>query len=618
MARVVRRLHFFLGALVMILITVSVTMKLTTRRQVAMFVAPQQNQKPMNSATKQWSREVKLHSGIKVVNVSKRSSAVPNIFSRENKHLKVPNIGSLQMSQEIRDFFDRVVFSNQTHTPGPPRPMIIKRARSRMLNISRVHQQDMERLMEEMRKLNMEIGINEDGILMVNNSQFQPVYDDAYNVNFDCARRGVVRKSLTKSKHSFLSPKSWYHGSYILALDFWEQKIPGIRNLLSLQCWAGHLGRNVEVVEPFIIGSKLGILLLNQSDSNQMKRVPLNFGDLYNRSAWNKLAPRYSKAKLARLTEWSKFTTLAPQSVILVTLFYGDLPASADCPMHTLNEHTRDFILAFDMEVISEVCINLKEVGPVTTTEFDTLVFGNHDINDTDVTVIFSQWRGVLNKKGLRVCLVDSPCAKGLGFSHFGSYLQPNKDVIADANTFIRLYYPNRLFTGVVIHIEKMVTSSSEGESTNALDIVKKCYVKILHDWSSLMKSTKSNSTFLSVDLDVYGNSIFSMHYFKPIHTNLSAETENITRSLLGRKMSSEKWGEILDTVASVDNPAYIGLMQTAIAMKSKCIILAGGGLLQELALQLYKRVHPKKEERCYIQRNQYCVRTARSIPNAY
>ena len=63
--------------------------------------------------------------------------------------------------------------------------------------------------------------------------------------------------------------------------------------------------------------------------------------------------------------------------------------------MHTLSERTRDFILTFDMEVISEVYINLKEVGLVTTAEFDTLVFGDHDINDTDVTIILSQWRGV-------------------------------------------------------------------------------------------------------------------------------------------------------------------------------------------------------------------------------
>ena len=591
-------------------------MKLT-RQQVAQFIAPEQNQNAMNSATKQWLRSpaeaLRLHSG---VNVSKRSSAVANIFSRENKHVKVPNIGSLQMSQEIRDFFDRVVFSNKTHVYTPP-PLAKIRAQSRMVDLSQQYQHDeMEKLMEEMKKLNVKLGINEDGILMVNNSQFQ-LYDDTYNVNFDYARRGVVRKSLTRSRHSFLSPKLWYRGlSYILALDFWEQKISGIRNLLSLQCWASHLGHNVEVVEPFIIGSKLEGLPLNESDSNQS--MPLSFGGLYNRSAWNRGAPKYSKANLAKLSEWSKFIMLAPQSVILVTLFYGDLPASADCPMHVLSEQTRDFILTFDMEVISEVCIDLKEIGPVTTAEFDTLVFGNHNINDTDVTVIFSQWRGVLNKEGLRVCLVDSPCAqRWLGFSHFGSYLQPNKDVIADANTFIRLHYPNRLFTGVVIHIEKMVTTSSEGESSSALDIVKKCYVKIINDWSSLMNRTKINSTFLSMDLNVYGNSVFSMHHLKPIHVNLSAEIENITHSLLGRRMSTEKWNKIIDTVASVDNPAYIGLMQTAIAFKSRCIILAGGGLLQEHVLQLYKRAHPKKENRCYVHLNQHCIRTGYSIPNA-
>ena len=57
----------------------------------------------------------------------------------------------------------------------------------------------------------------------------------------------------------------------------------------------------------------------------------------------------------------------------------------------------------------------------MTTAEFDALVFSDHETNDTDITVIFSKWRGVVNKEGVRLCLVDSPCDQGLGFSHFTS-----------------------------------------------------------------------------------------------------------------------------------------------------------------------------------------------------
>ena len=87
--------------------------------------------------------------------------------------------------------------------------------------------------------------------------------------------------------------------------------------------------------------------------------------------------------------------------------------------------------------------------------------------------------------------------------------------------------------------------------------------------------------------------------------------TEQVTHYLLGRNMTVEKWDETLNSVASVEDPAYISLMQIAVAMKSRCIILAGGGLLQDYALQLYKRAHPNREEHCYIQLSQYCVQTA-------
>lgn len=601
MARKVRRLQLLLGALALVLIASSVTMTLRKRRQVTVLVSSQSQE----SASFQWGvSELGLRGKVEA---SRRSSAIVNIFSRENRDLKVPNISSLQMSEEIREFFEKVVFSNKTHAPPPAYHVESKKL---LRNNMEQSQHDYERLMEVIKKLNLEIGINEDGVLMVNNSE-----TDLYYESNDHDQNGVVRKS-HRRKHSPHSPLTRpFQRSYILAINFWDKKIAGLRNLLSLQCWAAHLGRNVEVVEPFVIGSEIGALPLY--DSEQSQSAPLTFGGLYNRTLWNKGAPKYSKPKLALLAEWNRFITTAPQSVILVTLFYADLP-SADCQMHQLRERTRGLVLAYDMEVISEVCINLKEVGHMTTAEFDALVFGDHNVNVTDVTVVFSQWRGVVNKEGMRLCLVDSPCSQELGFSHFASYLVPNMDVIADANTFIGLYYPRKTFLGVMIHIEKpILTGSSKGELTNKLGLVKKCYENVLHDWSSLVEHTKINSTFLSMDLNVHGRSVFSIQHFKPLQANLSTMTGQVMQYLLGRNMTAEKWNEILDTVASVDNPEYISLMQTAIAMKSRCIIVAGGGLLQDYALQLYRRAHPKKEERCYIQLSQYCVQTAHVVPKS-
>ena len=604
MARKVKQLLLLLCALVLVLITVSVTTKLRTQGQVTLVVSSQ-SQKLANL---QWGSEAGLQ-GEANVEARKRSSTIFNIFGRENRQLKLPDIDSLQMSDEIRDFFKRVVFSNKTHTPPSQQPRRVQR--TARTNLSQIRQHDKERFMELIRKLNLEIGINEDGILMVNNSETGQYNYDTDNVSYD--QNGVLWKSFGK-KHSKHSPLTRpLQGSYILAVDFWDQKIAGLQNILSLQCWTAHLGNNVKVVEPFVIASEFGALPLYHSEP--LQTAHLTFGDLYNRSVWNKEA---SKAKLAQLIEWNEFITTAPPSVILVTLFYADLPSAAGCPLNKLNERTRSLILTYDMDVISEVCINLKDLGHNTTTaEFDALVFGEYDINDMDVTVIFSQWRGITNNDSSRMYLVDSPCRQGVDSSHYISYLLPNIDVMADANTFIGLHYPNRVFFGVMIYMEKIVTNNREGGSMNVLDTVRKCYVKILHDWSSLVNGTKIKSTFLSIDLNVYRSSIFSMHHFKPIHANLSAMTEQVTRHLLGRNMTMEKWDKILDTIASVDDPAYIGLMQTAVAMRSRCIILAGGGPLQDYALRLYKRVHPKRQERCYILLNQNCVRTAHVVPKS-
>ena len=588
---------FLLGALVLILTTISVAVKLGAHSQVTelnLFVeSPHKALKPRGT--------VKPHDH--VVNVTE-SLTVSNIFSRENIHL--PDIGSLKLNQEIRRFFERVVFRNKT--VGDQLAPKVDREQSRKEILLQRHR-NMERLIKQIKKLDThaQISINNDGILVVNQSRVLDTHQmDVYDTNY-----GAVRDPIG-SKQNQLPSQIQPRNSYILALDFWDQQISGLHNLLSLQCWAAHLGQNVKVVEPFVIRSKFGALPLDGS----RQRTPLTFGELYNKSVWNTETPKYSKAKLSGLADWNTFVSSAPQSVVLVTMYYSDLPSS-DCSLSVLNKRTREFILTFDMEVIYEVCINLKEVGLVTTAKFDALVFGNLSINDTDLTVIISQWRGILNKDGWRVCLLDSPCAQGLGFARFALHLQPNKDVINDANTFIQLYYPNRLFIGVMIRIEKVITSSGKGVSTGVLDIVKKCYVEILHEWSNLVKVTKINSTFLSMDYDMYGSSVFSLHSFERLQANLSAEAEKVTHTVLGRNMTVEKWDNIHDTVASVDNPAYIALMQTTVAMKSRCIILAGGGLFQEHALQLYKRAHMKKDERCYIQLNQYCVRTAYVVPKS-
>ena len=589
---------FLLGALVLILTTISVAVKLGAHRQVTelnQFV--ESPRKALKRGT------VKPHDH--VVNVS-TSLSVSNIFSREKIHL--PDIGSLKLNQEIRRFFERVVFRNKT--AGDQLAPKVDREGSRKEILSQ-RRRNMERLLEQVKKLDThaQISISDNGILVVNQSRVLDTRQlDVYDTNY-----GTVRDlNPIGSKQNQLPSQIQSRNSYILALDFWDQQISGLRNLLSLQCWAAHLGQNVKVIEPFVIGSKFGALPLDGS----RQRTPLTFGGLYNKSIWNTETPKYSKAKLAGLADWNTFVSSAQQSVVLVTMYYSDLPSS-DCSLSVLNKRTHEFILTFDMEVVHEVCINLKEVGLVTTAKFDALVFGNLNISDTDLTVIISQWRGILNKDGWRVCLLDSPCAQGLGFSHFALHLQPNKNVINDANTFIQLYYPSRLFVGVMIRIEKVITSSGKGVSTGVLDIVKKCYVKILHEWSNLVKVTKINSTFLSMDYDMYGSSVFSLHSFERLRANLSAEAEKVTHTVLGRNMTVEKWDNILDTVASVDNPAYIALIQTTVAMKSRCIILAGGGLFQEHALQLYKRAHTKKDERCYIQLNQYCVRTAYIVPKS-
>ena len=122
----------------------------------------------------------------------------------------------------------------------------------------------MERLIEQIKKLDTyaQISISNDRVLVVNQARVL----DTHQLNVYDTSYGTVRDlDPIGSKQNQLPSQNQPLNSYILAVNFWDQQISGLRNLLSLQCWAAHLGQNVKVVEPFVIGSKFGALPLDGS-----------------------------------------------------------------------------------------------------------------------------------------------------------------------------------------------------------------------------------------------------------------------------------------------------------------------------------------------------------------
>ena len=62
---------------------------------------------------------------------------------------------------------------------------------------------------------------------------------------------------------------------YVVALKIWEQLLGGSRNLMQMQCWAGTLGSDVSVVEPFLLTNRSELGLSLASDSTAVSKLGL-------------------------------------------------------------------------------------------------------------------------------------------------------------------------------------------------------------------------------------------------------------------------------------------------------------------------------------------------------
>ena len=80
------------------------------------------------------------------------------------------------------------------------------------------------------------------------------------------------------------------------------------KNLQHLQCWAG--GLDIEVVEPFIVGSHLGV-------RDPLENYPLRFSDLYDMNIW-------TTASNHTLASWDSFIQKAPRNLIRVEIRWDE------------------------------------------------------------------------------------------------------------------------------------------------------------------------------------------------------------------------------------------------------------------------------------------------------
>ena len=387
---------------------------------------------------------------------------------------------------------------------------------------------------------------------------------------------------------------------YVLALSYWDQQTTAFRNLLSLQCWA----RQVElvVVEPFIIGSDLGMQVVEQN--NHSDEMVVRFRDLFDINQWNDP----SHTKVTPLVSWKIFLENAPRNVILVEMKYTDhpmkfpeLPLDVTCKKKILIRQFSQVFGSHGFHLQRTVCLDFRKVGILTTSQFNAYLFGR--FSTSSVSVVFMMWRGIVTSVSHRIMLRDSACGNGLGYSKHVLSLNPSQKIFRHADQYIQRYLTGGDYIAIALRLERILHSSG-------MNNVPACLNKTLGYLSRLKQGIQAANTFLSMDVGNFGSKGYKKHH---IVFTVTQQAETLIETLYGNSTTIQDWEETFLNISRTSNPGYIALLQKTIATQAKCLLLVGGGTFQQHAFRQYQQMHTSRW--CYVQLDGFCSQKVYNVP---
>ena len=141
---------------------------------------------------------------------------------------------------------------------------------------------------------------------------------------------------------------------YILELDVSDQLTSGAANLLCLQCLARQIDPKVMLVEPFIVNSTYGAVLLGSHDL-LARENNVRLRDIYDIGEWNKFTQQHQYAEMA---SWEDFLEEAPRDVIVVQHQWSKCSA-----VMSLKKRFSPFFRLFQFQVVRYVCLQFRQSG---------------------------------------------------------------------------------------------------------------------------------------------------------------------------------------------------------------------------------------------------------------
>lgn len=356
---------------------------------------------------------------------------------------------------------------------------------------------------------------------------------------------------------------------HVLVLRYMGQQGVAVKALTSLQCWTGHTGLPVAIVEPALSGTVM---------TGNIVREDMAMSDLFDIDHFNTLSRLNGYPEVIEKGEFFKQSS---KNIVFVTIEKGS----------EFKEESAQTCLAPSNSVLASLtekgyCI-VKEVS-VSNERLTTQTF--RDILgswlDVGVTVVFSRFGPWLSSEGGVKC-------KGINDNSTNAQYQPSIKVLDGAESYEQLYLDTADPIAVMLRTEHILYR-------NRFNLTQ-CLQDVVTTTKRVQGGSTSNIPMIALDFGKYGSNTWEWavadHEARVTGKRLVEETLQV---LLGNKMSFEEWEETFAiATGNRTSPGYMAAVQRSIASRAKCLIMMGGGDFQELILRDYLKFHAEEEKRC-------------------
>ena len=380
---------------------------------------------------------------------------------------------------------------------------------------------------------------------------------------------GMEVDARKKTKEA-IQRKQKHHHILVTALRYAGQQGAGINALTSLQCWAGHTGLPMSILEPIISGTIM-------KGSFSYKKNTLELRDYFDINAASNVPGN------AKIMSREDFLEQGPMDIVYI---------------HTYPKIDKPMTFAKD-----ESCMTATgQLSPLTRNGY--CVKGVGSIHNKKLTT--EKIQAVLNRWHKRSVLVVFSLWQGPWFTHAECdgvgiinkpQIRPSPRLLKDAKNYDDLLASDGGVVAIKIAIMIRLEHTFLLTQRDPRYSVKTCLQQLVQSSAKLLGKS-DRMPILTADIGKYGSRSWSWSVKNKMELAMAEkQTKDTIELLLNKKMSFERWEEsFIKAADGVTNEAYIGALQRTVASRADCLVLMGGGHFQSLALQDYVRLHSRKK----------------------